>query len=106
MLPNDVPGERVDSISDEDALKLAKIEHRRWFAERRLAGWQRGAQKNVEARTNPNLVPWSELKPDIQKYDLDAVRLIPELVRLDGQVIYRIPTPSRETETAHHDNAA
>ena len=105
-LPNNPPGERVDSISDEDALKLAKIEHRRWFAERRLAGWQWGAQKNVEARTNPNMVPWSKLKPDVQKYDLDAVRLIPELVRLDGQVIYRKPATSPKSEVAHQEHAA
>lgn len=41
--------------------ELAELEHRRWLAERRLAGWQYGAQRDTLRRRHPDLVDWAAL---------------------------------------------
>ena len=79
----------VDSIGDRDALKLARIEHRRWLTERSLAGWKKGHTKDVGRRIHPDLKSWEELTEAVRQYDVDAVKLIPELLALDKKVIYR-----------------
>jgi hypothetical protein len=58
---------------------LARMEHERWSAERRLANWTLG-EKNVERRTSPYLVSWDALPATVQEYDRTAVRDIPELL--------------------------
>jgi TrkA-N domain/RyR domain len=70
---------------EANVLKLAKIEHRRWLAERSIAGWTKakeGEKKNLEMRTHPDLKPWDELTDPVRKYDRDAVKLIPDLLKL------------------------
>ncbi len=56
---------------------LARMEHARWYAERRLAGWTYAPPpKNVVHRTSPHLVPWDELDESIRQIDRDAVQAI------------------------------
>jgi TrkA-N domain/RyR domain len=84
---------RVETINDDDAAKLAKMEHHRWIAERSLAGWRYGTPKDVGRRLHPDLKPWAELTEAVQAYDVEAVKLIPHLLLdLDHKVIYRKPT--------------
>lgn len=53
---------------------LARMEHERWCAERRLAGWTYAPPpKNVALRTSPYLVPWDQLDDSIRQIDRDAV---------------------------------
>jgi len=84
---------RLDCIGDEDAEKLARMEHHRWFAERSLLGWTRGPTKDVNNRVHPDLRPWEELTETVRQYDVEAVKLIPQLLALDHQVIYREGKP-------------
>lgn len=65
-------------LSVEEIERLAQVEHRRWMAERWLAGWtyEKGL-KDEERRKNPNLVTWEDLSHDIQDYDRRAVENIP-----------------------------
>ena len=77
-------------IPEAEIEKLAKIEHRRWMAERMLRGWVQGPSekpKDKERRIHPDLRPWEELSRDVQKYDEDAVRQIPGLLKISRQVI-------------------
>lgn len=78
------------SLTAEEIELLAEMEHVRWVAERVLAGWTYSTKRNDPKRTNPNLRPWAELEDKIKKYDRDAVRAIPELVReVEGMKICR-----------------
>jgi len=63
-------------FSDEQAERLAEMEHGRWTVERLLAGWRLG-EKDVAKKKSPYLVAWSDLPDEIKKYDYDAVRNIP-----------------------------
>jgi hypothetical protein len=67
---------------NEEIALLAELEHRRWNAERWLAGWRYGTPSSKAKRTNEYLVPWNELDPSIQKYDREAVMSIPARLKL------------------------
>ena len=69
----------IDQTS-EDALmrRLARLEHDRWCAERRLDGWRCGATRDDELRHHPALVPFDDhrfLQVGIAK-DVDQVKFL------------------------------
>jgi voltage-gated potassium channel Kch len=82
------PGVLVTQFSDAEVEVLARMEHRRWMAERFLAGWVLGP-KDTERRVSPYLVEWEELPPYIQEYDRNAVRIIPGVLKEVGREIRR-----------------
>ena len=72
---------------------LARLEHDRWMAERRIANWRYASgPKDLVRRTNPNLVSWDQLDPEIQIYDLEFARLIPRLLAGVGLKVCRRET--------------
>jgi hypothetical protein len=81
-------------FSDEEVELLAEMEHERWFVERQLAGWCLGVVKNKAEKKSPNMVLWSELKvengKDPRDLDRNAVRNIPDLLRMANLEIYRL----------------
>lgn len=71
----------VECFSDEQVEFLAEWEHRRWMAERTLAGWTYApGPKDPILRTSPYLVPWNDLDDAIKEYDRVGVRRIPALL--------------------------
>jgi hypothetical protein len=74
------PGILVSALTREETLLLGRIEHRRWVAERRLAGWRDG-EKNVEQRLSPYLVPWELLPEDVQHNDVHFAEILPTLLK-------------------------
>ncbi|MGA7919088.1 MAG: hypothetical protein WCA38_05400 [Candidatus Acidiferrales bacterium] len=88
----DDPGTPVTKFTPDEVELLAKMEHRRWMAERFLAGWCPGA-KDIENRTSPYLVEWDELKKlepkNVQDYDRDLVSILPRVLELAGSEIRR-----------------
>jgi voltage-gated potassium channel Kch len=70
--------------------KLAGVEHARWCADRYLAGWKHGPQKNVEQRVSPFLVSWEKLDEKTRDKDREAVRNIPRLLAEQG---WEVVTP-------------
>ena len=78
--PIDDPRPAAPEFSAAQIDELARIEHRRWVAERLIAGWTRGPVKNIDRRENPNLVPWQDLPQSVKEYDRMMVRLIPRLL--------------------------
>lgn len=68
-----------DDAKDE-LEQLARLEHDRWWKERRDAGWRYGSEKSVERRTSPYLVPWEELPDDMKDYDRETIRIMPNVL--------------------------
>jgi hypothetical protein len=82
-------GAALPGFTAEELEQLAIHEHDRWVAERRAAGWTAGPARDVERKVTPFLVPWEALSEEIREYDRDAVRAIPDLLRLAGMEVRR-----------------
>ncbi len=77
------------TFSEEEIEKLSELEHRRWNAERSLAGWTFDKQKNSKTRKTPYLTDWNNLTEDIKDYDREAVKNIPNVLDLVGMKAVR-----------------
>jgi hypothetical protein len=78
------------TFTAEELERLAILEHERWVAERRAAGWTPGPVKDVGRKLTPYLVPWEDLADEIREYDRDAVRAIPDILAAAGFEIQRV----------------
>jgi hypothetical protein len=78
----------VDLTEDETAL-LAEREHQRWYDDRTASGWTYAASRDDTARTNPLLVPWTELTPAVRQTNLDDVRALQPMLARAGFEIDR-----------------
>jgi voltage-gated potassium channel Kch len=87
IVPGDSPPFAFTAL-ERDA--LARIEHRRWSAERLLRGWRLGERDN-EKRLHPDLIPFDDLTDEGQEKDRDAVSMSPEVLALAGLSIRRGP---------------
>jgi voltage-gated potassium channel Kch len=83
---NHDPGKLVKQFTEKQVELLAKIEHRRWAAERLLSGWLRGP-KDLDNLISPYFVEWESLAPDIQDHDRDFARILPGLLDLANMEI-------------------
>ena len=68
---------------------LARIEHRRWAAERYLDGWSFGEVRDDIAKLHPDLIPWEKLSDEIKGYDREPIKQIPELLNQIGLCLVR-----------------
>lgn len=89
------PGEQPEllELTDQEVSEMGMMEHARWNWQKILQGWvYKEGDKDQDNKTTPYLVPWSELEPKIQEYDLETVRLIPELIKKAGYETFRLQT--------------
>jgi hypothetical protein len=77
------------SFTEAEIDMLARIEHRRWCAERLLGGWRPGSRDN-DRRLHPDLVPFDELTESGRDKDRDSVRAVPGILALVGLSIQRV----------------
>jgi hypothetical protein len=87
--------------------KLAQMEHDRWVAEKRQAGWIPAPDMNRDSldkdfkkrlRLHNSIFPWNELTDEMKDLDRSAVRRIPEFLEAGEYEIYapldnNIPLP-------------
>jgi hypothetical protein len=77
---------------DETALEaLAQLEHRRWMADKHLAGYSYGPERDEDRMLHPDLIPWDELSDSDKEKDRDNIRQIPHLLKLQHQKVCRQP---------------
>jgi CTP synthase (UTP-ammonia lyase) len=72
------------SFTAEEVEMLAQVEHTRWMAQRYLAAWRYGAQRDDQRRLHPSLVDWVMLPEAEKQKDRDVVLRIPHLARRNG----------------------
>jgi hypothetical protein len=80
LVDADVAGRQ---FTDEQVETMARLEHDRWWAERRAAGWRAG-ERDPSRRLSPFLVPWEELSEDARERDRQFVRQVPRLLASVG----------------------
>lgn len=97
---------RTPDISDKEILILAQAEHERWAGEQKLQGFRYGKEKDLSAKVSPHLVPFDELTPDVQAYDIQAVEAIPRCLAQAGLEIYRMTEVDRLSDPALIDRLA
>ncbi|MGQ0778140.1 MAG: NAD-binding protein [Pseudonocardiales bacterium] len=68
--------------------RLARLEHKRWMAERHDAGFVYGPQRN--GHFHPDLVDWEHLPPEARAKDIDLIEHLPELLYEANYQILRL----------------
>jgi len=69
---------------------LAQLEHRRWMADKYLAGYSYGKVRDEDRMLHPDLIPWEQLSEADKEKDRDNIRQIPRLLKLQGQKVCRL----------------
>ena len=78
--------------ADADMLEaLAQLEHRRWMADKHLAGYSYGPERDEDRMLHPDLVPWESLSESDKEKDRENIRQIPKLLALQEQKVCRLP---------------
>jgi hypothetical protein len=82
---------------------LAQLEHRRWMADKHLAGYSYGEKRDEDRMLHPDLIPWEELTEEDKEKDRANIRQIPQLLKLQDQKICRMylglhDTPWHDTQ--------
>lgn len=98
-LPELAPGERLWR-DDIELRRLSELEHERWMVDRRVSGWAFAPVRDNERRLHPDLKPFEELTPEIQKYDEDFIRHLSDLLTPEHPVRGGMARPQTETATA------
>ena len=78
----------IQAIGRDGISRLAEMEHGRWNVERLLRGWRYADKKDVAKKLSPYLVPWKQLSPEIQQYDVDAICSLPAKLRGAGLEVF------------------
>ena len=69
--------------------RMAQREHARWREEQQRDGWTHGARDDAR-KTNPNLLAWSDLPPDVQEMNRQTMRRLPEFLARAGFQVFRL----------------
>lgn len=69
------------SFNEKELSLLSEMEHQRWCAEKILEGWKYDAERNNSLKLHPDLVPYEKLSVTQQKFDENAVKVMPMLLR-------------------------
>lgn len=104
----DIDSEEAEAVFPPDDLHmelLAQLEHRRWMAEKYLAGYSYGEVRDEDRMLHPDLIPWEQLTEEDKEKDRANIRQIPHLLKLRGQKVVRMylglhDTPWPDAETA------
>lgn len=60
---------------------LSRVEHNRWMANRILAGWTYGENKDPNLKTHPDIKDFKLLDEKIKDLDRNTVKMIPEYLK-------------------------
>lgn len=85
----------AQTVGPDRIAKLAAMEHGRWNIERLGYGWRYASVKDAAKRRSPYLIPWDDVPPDIQKFDVDAIVNLPKRMREAGLEVVEVPKDVR-----------
>jgi hypothetical protein len=76
------------TITEDEYLTYAKLEHERWRAEKKTLGYTLGPRDEA-AKKNPNLVDFAELDAGMRAFNVDAAKRVPALLERMGYALVR-----------------
>jgi hypothetical protein len=90
FLPAEDENPRCVAFTADEVETLAQMEHERWWAQKRAAGYVSGPVKSDAEKTHPCMVRWEELSEAEKEKDREQVRSIPERMAAAGFETYRL----------------
>lgn len=70
----------INSFSPKEIYEIAILEHDQWCQEKIAHGWTYGPIRDYDKLIHDCLVPWQDLDPVFQQYDLEAASNIPKII--------------------------
>ncbi|WP_407375535.1 RyR domain-containing protein, partial [Methanobrevibacter sp.] len=70
----------INSFSPKEIYEIAILEHDQWCQEKIAHGWTYGPIRDYDKLIHDCLVPWQDLDPVLQQYDLEAASNIPKII--------------------------
>lgn len=92
----DEPGEPVTEFAEEAVELMARMEHARWTAQYLLDGWRQGPERDDARRIHPWLIPWDDLPDEAREKNYYFVRIVPDVLRDNGQKVCRVAPAAEE----------
>ncbi|WP_157756866.1 RyR domain-containing protein [Plantactinospora sp. KBS50] len=77
-------------LAESEVELLAQLEHQRWSAVRRSAGWRYAERRDDERRLHPALTDWGRLPDDMRERNYSGIRELPEILADAGFRIVRV----------------
>ncbi len=77
------------AFTPEETERMAQREHARWLQEQQSGGWTLGA-RDAARKTNPNLLPWEQLPPNVQEMNRQTARQLPQFLARAGFQVFRL----------------
>ena len=74
----------------EEVELMARLEHERFVEERTREGWVPGPERDVQKKTNPDLVPWEKLPELAIQKNLNSVVELPKVLARGEFQVYRL----------------
>jgi len=68
----------------DEVTRMSQLEHESWCREKTAEGWKCGPEKDPDHKTNPNILPWTELPPTEQEKNREYIRGLPGLLARAG----------------------
>ena len=72
------------TFTPDETRRLAERDHNRWRARRGSDGWRYGNVRDAREKVTPQLVPWEELAPEWQEYNLTRIQAMPAILARSG----------------------
>jgi hypothetical protein len=72
---------------------MAKVEHRRWMADRIERGWRFAQTRDDSLMLHPDLVPYEALSENGKQKDRNAVQTLSSIMKNQGIAIVRTNSP-------------
>lgn len=88
------PGVEPVALSGAELEFLARVEHRRWIADRIDRGWRYDKIRDDRRMLHPALVPYEALSEDEKEKDRNAVRVLLNILSQQGRAVIRVSTAS------------
>jgi hypothetical protein len=95
LLPLRHWGAPTVSFTAEESRRLAQRDHDRWRARRGLDGWRYADVRDAREKVTPQLVPWDQLRPEWQDYNLTRIEAMPAILARTGFEVSRKPLAVR-----------
>lgn len=93
--PLDDPITEVDFPPEDETMELlAQLEHRRWMADKYIAGYSYGPERDEDRMLHPDLIPWEQLTEADKQKDRDSIRQIPTMLSLQDLKVCGMPRRS------------